>query len=234
LITLHQFVPTFGLPNASPFCMKLETWLRMAQLPYVAPRMTLAELRKAPKGKMPYIVDHGRVLSDSTFIIDYLKAAYGDRLDAWLNAEQHAVALAFQRLLEENLYWALVYSRWIEPAGWEQTRVAFFADLPRPLKWVVPPLVRRGMRQELHGQGMGRHSPQEVYSIGQRDITALADFLGNKLFFMGDAPCTLDAAAYGFLANLLWAPVDSPLKQHARTYPQLEAHCQRMRKRYYA
>ncbi len=32
MIVLYQFPPAFGLPNASPFCMKLETWLRMAQL----------------------------------------------------------------------------------------------------------------------------------------------------------------------------------------------------------
>ena len=33
MIKLFQFPPAFGLPNASPFCMKLETWLRMAGLP---------------------------------------------------------------------------------------------------------------------------------------------------------------------------------------------------------
>jgi hypothetical protein len=32
-IVLHQFYRSFGLPNASPFCMKLETYLRMAELP---------------------------------------------------------------------------------------------------------------------------------------------------------------------------------------------------------
>jgi glutathione S-transferase len=128
----------------------------------------------------------------------------------------------------------MVYTRWIEPAGRALTRAAFFSDLPTPLKWMVPPLARRGMRQELLGHGMGRHSPLEIYAIDQRDITALADFLGDKPFFMGDAPCTLDATAYSFLANLLWVPVDSPLKQHARQYPRLEAYCQRMRSRYYA
>lgn len=233
MITLHQFKPAFGLPNASPFCMKLETWLRMMQLPFEAPRMTLADMRKAPKGKMPYIEDNGRVVADSTFIIEYLQTTYGDKLDAWLSTEQRAVAVAFQRLLEENLYWAVVYTRWIEPAGWALTREVFFADLPAPLKLIVPPLARRGMRQELHGHGMGRHSPPEVYAIGQRDITALADFLGDKPFFMGEAPCTLDACAYAFLANVLWVPVESPLKQHAQRFPQLEAYCQRMRSRYY-
>ena len=233
MITLYQFEPAFGLPNASPFCMKLETWLRMAQLPYEAPTMRMTDMRKAPKGKMPYIVDEGRVVSDSTFIIDYLKATYGDTLDGWLSTEQRAVALAFQRLLEENLYWAVVYSRWIEPAGWELTRASFFANLPAALKVIVPPLARRGMRQELHGHGMGRHSSQDIYAIGKRDIAAVADFLDGKSFIMGDAPCSLDAIAYAFLANLLWVPVESPLKQHAQQYAQLDSYCQRMRSQYY-
>lgn len=32
MIKLHQLAPAFGLPNASPFCMKVETYLRMAGL----------------------------------------------------------------------------------------------------------------------------------------------------------------------------------------------------------
>jgi glutathione S-transferase len=99
LITLHQFQPAFGLPNASPFCMKLETWLRMAKLPYVAPLMHLSTLGKAPKGKLPYIVDGKKTVADTAFIIEYLKATYGDPLDDWLSTEQKTVSLAFQRLM---------------------------------------------------------------------------------------------------------------------------------------
>jgi glutathione S-transferase len=85
----------------------------------------------------------------------------------------------------------------------------------------------------MHGHGMGRHTAPEIYAIGQRDITALADFLGSKRYFLGELPCSLDATAYAFLANLLWVPIESPLKQHTRQYPQLEAYCQRMRDQYY-
>ena len=233
MITLYQFEPAFGLPNASPFCMKLETWLRMAQLPFDAPRVNLRDIGKAPKGKMPYIVDGGKILADSTFIIDHLTATYGVRLDGWLSAEQRAVALAFQRLIEENLYWAVVHSRWFEPQGWALTRKAFFGKLTGPLKWLIPALTRRGLRRQMHGHGMGRHSDAQIHAIGRRDITALAEFLGDKPYFLGDAPCNLDATAYAFLANLLWAPVESTLKQHARQYPQLQAYCQRMRSQYY-
>ena len=65
------------------------------------------------------------------------------------------------------------------------------------------------------------------------DITALADFLDDKPYFMGDAPCSLDAIAYAFLANLVWVPLESALKRHALQYPQLLAYCERMRERYY-
>ena len=233
MIKLYQYEPAMGLPNASPFCMKLENYLRMAQLPFEAPLIKLRDLGKAPKGKLPYIDGNGKTLADSSLIIDYLKATYGDPLDGWLSAEQRALVLAFGRLLEENLYWALLHSRWIEPPGWALTRPAFFGSLSWPLKWIIPAIARRGLRQQLHGHGMGRHSAQEIHAIGQRDITALADFLGHKRYFLGDQPCSLDASAYAFLANILWTPLESALKQHAVRYPQLEAYCQRMRSQYY-
>ena len=233
MITLYQFAPAFGLPNASPFCMKLETYLRMAGLPFEIPPASMQQLMKAPKGKMPYIEDDGRLLADSSLIIDYLKQRYGDRLDAWLDAEQRAIALALARLIEENLYWALLHTRWIDPAGWALTREAFFGATPAALKWFVPGLARRGLRQQLHGHGMGRHAAAQIIAIGQRDITALADFLGDKPYFMGTEPCALDASAYATLANLIWPPLESELKRHAASYPQLESYCWRMRQRYY-
>lgn len=79
MIKVYQFAPAWGLPNASPFCMKLETYLRMADIPYeIVPN---ADVRKAPKGKMPYIKHEGKVIGDSGLIIEYLKSVYGDKLD---------------------------------------------------------------------------------------------------------------------------------------------------------
>ncbi|TSA06367.1 MAG: glutathione S-transferase family protein, partial [Comamonadaceae bacterium] len=174
MIKLYQFEPAFGLANASPFCMKLETYLRMAALPFEIPCTSLRHLQKAPKGKMPYIEDEGRTLADTTFIIDYRKTRYGDPLDGWMDATQRAVALAFQRLLEENLYWAVVYTRWVEPQGWELTKAAFFTKMPAPLKWLVPPLERLGIIKALHGHGLGSHSREEGMAIGKRVNDGLA------------------------------------------------------------
>lgn len=232
MIRVHQFAPAFGLPNASPFCMKLENYLRMAGLPYEL--VNDGNVIKAPLGKLPYIEDGGRVVADTQFIIEHLKASYGDPLDATMSARDRALATAFQRLLEEDLYWAVVHTRWIDDAGWAKTRAAFFGALPLPLRWILPPLARRGLRAQMRGHGMGLHRAAEIHEIGGRDIDAMADFLADKPFMLGEQPRSLDASAYAFLANLLWAPVDSPIRERARSRPNLEAYCQRMKARYYA
>ncbi|MFO1329206.1 MAG: glutathione S-transferase family protein [Rubrivivax sp.] len=232
MIKVHQFAPAFGLPNASPFCMKLENYLRMAGLPFEM--VNDGNVLKAPLGKLPWIDDGGKVVADTHFIIEYLKQRYGDPLDASLTPPQRAQATAFQRLFEEDLYWAVVHTRWIDDAGWAKTRQAFFGALPPPVAWVLPALARRGLRAELRGHGMGRHPVDEIHAIGCRDIDAVADFLGDQPYMLGEQPTSLDAIAYAFLANLLWAPVESPLRRHAQSRPTLEAYCQRMKARYYA
>jgi glutathione S-transferase len=232
MIKVHQFAPAFGLPNASPFCMKLETYLRMAGLPFEL--VNDGNVMKAPKGKLPYIEDNGRAIADTQFIIEHLKQAHGDPLDASMSATERALATAFQRLLEENLYWAVVHTRWIDDAGWVRTRQAFFGALPPLMRWILPPLARRGLRAELRGHGMGRHDVAEIHTIACRDVDALADWLGDKPYMLGEQPRSLDASAYAFLANLLWAPIESPIRRHAQARPTLEAYCQRMKARYYA
>lgn len=231
MITLYQFPPIWGLPNASPFCMKLETYLRMAGLPYrIAPD---ADIRKAPKGKMPYIEDHGKIIADSGLVIDYLKATYGDKLDAHLSAAERATALALQRLIEEHLYWCLLYSRWSVPENWALTKKAFFGFLPPVVRNILPEIIRRKALKDLYAHGIGRHSEAEIYALGNTDIAALSDFLGNKDFFLGDRPSTIDAAAYATLANLIWTPVESPLKARAQAMKNFEPYCRRMQARFY-
>ena len=102
MIKLYQFHPVWNLPNTSPFCMKLETYLRMAKIPFEIVRVS--DPRKCPKGKLPYIRDNETIISDSDFIINYLQQKYGDSLDNHLNQEEKAIALALQRMLEEHLY----------------------------------------------------------------------------------------------------------------------------------
>ncbi|MDD5298477.1 MAG: glutathione S-transferase family protein [Rhodocyclaceae bacterium] len=231
MIRLIQFPPALGLPNASPFCLKLETWLRMAGLPYE--NHYTPNPRKGPKGKLPAIEDGGKLIGDSGLIVDYLARTYGIDLDAGLSPEAKAVALAWRRLFEEHLYWTVLYTRWIEEAGWQRTRDAFFGALPWPVKVLLPIMARRGMRAELHGQGIGRHRPEEIHKMGIADVDAVAAFLGDKPFFMGIEPTSLDAVAYGFLANVVRVDLDTPIRRRALEHVNLVAYCDRMEARYW-
>jgi glutathione S-transferase len=230
MITLHQFSPHWGL-SASPFCLKLETYLRIADLPY---QVTLEDrLNNAPKGKMPYIEDNGQKIGDSNLVIAHLQATYGDRTDGHLSPSDRGIALAMRRLIDENLYWCLVYTRWMIEPNWQKVRSAYFGDLPPVLKQILPGQLRKKVQQSLLGHGLGRHSPAEIYAIGSQDLIALSGFLSAKPFFFGEQPTILDATAYGMVRNLLEVPIESPLKQQAAQLDNLVAFCNRMTARYY-
>ncbi len=66
MIRLYQFNRTWEIPNLSPFCCKVETYLRMADIAFEI-KATLPS--NAPKGKLPYIEDGDFSLGDSAFII---------------------------------------------------------------------------------------------------------------------------------------------------------------------
>jgi glutathione S-transferase len=230
-ITLHQFSSSFGLPNTSPFCMKLETYLLMAGLPY---EVTFEDtLDKAPKKKMPYIEDGERKIGDSNLVIEYLKEKYGDRTDGHLSAVDRAISLAMRRMIDENLYWALVYSRWVDEKNWPITRSVYFGGLPPVVKQILPGVLRQGTIKSMAGHGIGKHTASEIYEIGCRDIQALSDFLGDREYFFGNQPTILDATAHAIIANLIKVPMDSPLKTKATELANLVNFSDRMTVKFY-
>jgi glutathione S-transferase len=146
MITLYGSGPNFGLPDASPFVTKAETLLRMSKLPF---EKALMSFSKAPKGKIPYIEDDGQLLGDSTLIRWHLEKKYGIDFDQGLTAEQLAIAWAFEKMAEDNLYWASVYFRWMIDANFRKGPVNFFKGVPAPVRPVVVSMIRRRLRKTL-------------------------------------------------------------------------------------
>jgi glutathione S-transferase len=226
MIELLQFRPAFGLMNASPFCMKVEVFLRLAELEYRCANDALP--MRTPKGKLPVIRDGEVLVADSQAIIVHLQQQHAGRIPPALRAPETAQALALRRMLEESCYFALLWLRWIDEPGWQLTGPAFFGHLPWPLRSLVPWIVRRKMRHDLQGQGMGRHSRDEICARAVADLRATSDLLGMQPFFGGDSPAAIDASAYAFLANVLWVPIDNPVKAKALQLPRLAGYCERM------
>ncbi len=231
MIKLHQFPSGPEVPNYSPFCVKAETWLKIAGLQYEV--VITPDPRKAPMGKLPYIVDGSQLVADSEAIIAHLIATRGVDPDRHLSTEQKAVARAFERMLSEHTYWGMLYGRWIAPAGWEQTRAVFFGKLAFPLKLFVPSLVRKQTIAAARGHGLGRHAPEKIYARIEQDLKAVADYLGDKPYLMGAEPTTVDATVYGFICNFHRAAMTTPITDFVARNPTLLAYSDRMTQRYF-
>ncbi|KTC68291.1 hypothetical protein Lbir_2893 [Legionella birminghamensis] len=226
MITLYQFPEMWGLPNVSPFCLKVETYLRMTELPYES--RFVRDPRKAPKAKLPFIKCENAIIADSEFIITGLKQKYGDLLDKHLDDGDKALAVLLDNVFSERLYWLIVYFRWQDDNGWKHVKPSFFAGLPGILNLFLPNLIRKKTIKTLYMQGTGRHSREEAMQMARTTIDAIAQFLGDKPYFMGDEVSTIDASAFAFLANIVWAPYDDPLKNMAKKHQNISRFCDKM------
>jgi len=236
MIKLYGLSPAWGLPDCSQFVLKVDCYLRMIGMPHqLISWQSLKDFARAPKGKVPFIEDGMRTVADSGFIIKYLQENYGDKLgENRMSLQDRAIALAMCRLIEEHLYWAIMYERWMEDSAWEAFKPILFGAFELEEFRTLPDQFREGMRHYLHGHGLGRHSRMEVYDLGNADISALSAYLADKPYFMGKEPSSLDAAAYGCLAQILYVGYPSSLNTHAKAFSNIQGFCDRIRKRYYA
>lgn len=79
---------------------------------------------------------------------------------------------------------------------------------------------------------MGRRNSQTVLDVYQIDVDALVAFLGEKKYFFGNSPTTLDVTAYAMLRHLVDQPQKWPGKGYIESKPNLVAYLERMRAEY--
>lgn len=215
--------------------MKLEAWLRMAKLDYKTD--TSVNIDIAPKGKIPFIEYQGKLIGDSTLIIEMFKSEAGIDLDADLTPIERAISLAFRRMIKENIYWGEVYIRYQVPENWQGYQEVLFNAMSGTVSAECQAIVKEVYNiacTQLYNQGMGRHSDQEVYQIITADFQALSDFLADKPYFMGDKPTTLDATAYAYIGNLIKPPLGHAIVNYVLQLQNLCQHYERMNQLFFS
>jgi glutathione S-transferase len=217
----------WGLPSVSPFCLRLDAFLQMTGIEHEA--ITASTPFPGPKKKAPWIEFGDRKLGDSSIIIAFLKREFGVDPDAHLPDEQRGIAIAIQRLVEEHLYWAMVYDRWCRDDNWPILKGTVLGGIPAPVRAIIAPRARSGVRKQLAGHGMGLHSEEEIEAIARDDLAALASILGERSFVFGDKPSMADAAIYSVLANIRYVGFSSPMKAMIEGHTNLAAMIDRFR-----
>jgi glutathione S-transferase len=235
MIKVHKFGPAFGLPDASPFVMKVETYLRMIGEEYEA---VTGDVRKAPRGQLPLVDLDGKVMPDSTAILDRIESTRTDKLDAHLDARENAVALAFKSMLEEHLYFGLLFMRWATDDGWTVFEPSLREMLgkmgiPSLMRGMVCGSARKQVVERIRRQGIGRAPRAEIVATCKKLIDALTVQLGDRPFICGDRLTTYDATVYAFAAGMLCPAFDNELYKHTAMKENLVAYEGRMKARYW-
>jgi hypothetical protein len=124
----------------------------------------------------------------------------------------------------DDLYWVMSYSRWKDERYWQQFRDALMREHPN--------LTEDGLNkakefnaQRYYYQGIGRFEPDAAMARGISDLSALAELIPANGYLHGNTPTSIDAGIYGFIANIYFYDIDTPLKQFVVAHDNLVMHC---------
>ena len=221
MITLYSYPSLFGVADNNGYGLKVFAFMRLADLPFTHEH--IFDASAAPRGQLPYIVDDGEIVGDSETILAYLTAKHGLIIDAALSSSERRLNLLVTRLLDD-LYWVMSYSRWKDERFWPKFQTALLREYP-DLTEAGLAKAREFNAQRYYFQGIGRYEPEAAYVRGLADLNALDDIVSDGSYVHGPKPTSLDAGIYGFLANILFFDIETPLKRMLSSRPKLVRHC---------
>ena len=79
--------------------------------------------------------------------------------------------------------------------------------------------------QRYHYAGIGRYEADAAIARGLADLRVLARLIPTNGFVHGDKPTSIDAGIYGFIANIHFYDIDTPLKQFVAAHDNIVRHC---------
>ncbi len=225
MMKLSVYPAGFGEISGSPFAAKAIALMELSGQAYALD--VNPDPRKSPKKKFPVLQDGAQVIPDSDQIRDHLESAYGVDFDAGLSEAQKAVSRMVIRTFEENVYFAILASRWMNDDHWALVKEEFFRGMPPVIGGFVANAVRKGVVRQCIGQGMGRHSEEEQVARVAKDIAAFSVLLGDKPFLHGDAPTGADASVVPMLRAMAAFPKQNSLSDLVLKDPVLMAYIAR-------
>lgn len=157
-----------------------------------------------------------------------------------LSNKQSADVVAFISMMEEKLLPALLHTWWIDSQAYvDVTRPWYAKASPFPLNLFVPGSRQKWANKRVFvGKGSENISETDVeakiYKDARECLNNLAHKLGEKDYFFGNSPSSLDAVVFGYVAPLLKAPLNTnQLINHLKQCDNLGLHCSRILRLYF-
>jgi glutathione S-transferase len=221
VLTLYSYPELFGVADNNGYGLKVFAFLRLCKIDFRHEH--ILDASSAPRGQLPYITDGSETVGDSDTIIAYLTHKYGLTIDEALSAAQRDTDHLVTRMLDD-LYWVMSYSRWKDERYWPLFRDALLKQHPS-LTEAALLKAREFNFQRYHFQGIGRYAPDAAFARGLSDLQILANLIPQSGYVHGPKPTSIDAGIYGFVANIYFYDIDTPLKQFVMAHENIVRHC---------
>lgn len=193
MIRLHQF-------EISPFCEKVRRALHWKGLPYEVVEVPVTRAgrirRLNPAGKLPTLEHDGRVVADSTDILEYLDELRPEPPLYPKGGRERALCRILEDWADESLYFYEAWLRFTRPHNarrWLPELVKHDPAWFRRLALVLGP---RAIGRMTRAQGVGRKPTGAVLRDLERHVEALAGALEGREWLVGEALSAADLAVH--------------------------------------
>jgi len=209
VVYLYQFPRAKAVPDLSPFCIKIETFLRAHQIKHeVFGDYTV----RSKEGRVPFIELNGEQIADSQIILWHLYTYFKIDEKEGLTDQQKGMSRAIDRLIEGTSYYPITYFRSYEHA--EDCVDESISGMK--LNWLEKKAavwkLKHDTKAKLMNEGTMLHSREDIIEILRRDIRALSDILGNQEYLFGSEPTLADLTLFGHYGLIYYLPFDEPTK----------------------
>ncbi|KAJ2959364.1 hypothetical protein NQZ79_g5177 [Umbelopsis isabellina] len=260
-LQLYVWGPAFDVPSIDPSCLALEAYLRVTSADFTVvyandPQLSpTGVLNIHCKGQLPLLKDGPVWVAGAKRIIAHL-SKNSLNANASLTAEQAADSLAYISLIEEKLFDCLLFTWYADQTNFVKSiRPTYAKLLPFPTRYLVPIRLRNNAKARLEKYDVeikdddsqllssetedlkklmetGWH---HMYSLARETYKILDTKLGEKDYFFGEQPSTLDCMVFGYLALHMY-----PMLPHHRLrviltteFPRLALFCDRFKKSFF-
>uniref|UniRef100_A0A7E4VX52 Thioredoxin-like_fold domain-containing protein n=1 Tax=Panagrellus redivivus TaxID=6233 RepID=A0A7E4VX52_PANRE len=215
-VYFYQFKRPSFAPSVSPYCLKIESYLRGNNIKYETVFVTT---ERSSKGFVPFIELNGREYADSELILYELQKAFN--VKDVEDVERAGALRGLMRTFDLEVFFITV--SFISQLSKFEEVVGRSLQVPSLLSKLFAKYYKRRLGNRVKNSSIGSFSETERLQVLERNLIAAENVLGNRKYFGGDIFSVADAAIYGQIGAPYLFPASIPTSNFVREKcPNLE------------